>query len=312
MSWHVCDDADDFYTQRQLVLDEHESLNCLAFAAIEHAKSCGNDAEPFLFCVFRALGTCTAHAIYSHQNRILVLSAMTDEQARLLWALLHQQGIEVHIAEGPRGAALPFAARWSDATGRPHQLEMNQGLYEVKHPVMPDAAGGTLAVATDNDEAQLSQFLNAFVAECFPADPTPAAQVAERVRRLIAKQKAYLWKNPAGEAVSMAAVVRESPNTASISLVYTPRAQRGRGYAANVVASLSHDQLRRGKGACNLYADLSNPTSTGVYMRIGYTIIGESVRVRLCTNDSCHPGGSLWHEKHKQDLHWFDRTAGNT
>ena len=281
MSWQVCAHADDFYIQRQAVLAEHESLHCLTFAAIERATSSDHEAEPVLFCVFREAEASTAHAVYSYEGQVLLVSAMTDEQATMLWALFHQHAIEVRVVEGPRNAALSFAARWTEATGRPHRVAMNQGLYRVTRPVMPDAAGGTLAVATERDEATVNQFINAFVAECFPEESTPAAQVAQRVRRLISAQNAYLWKNSAGEIVSTAAIVRQSPNTASISLVFTPREHRGRGYGANVVASLSHHQLRRGKNECNLYADLGNTTSTGVYERIGYTIIAESVRVRL-------------------------------
>ena len=79
----------------------------------------------------------------------------------------------------------------------------------------------------------------------------------------------------------MAAIVRESPNTTSISLVYTPPKQRGRGHAARVVAALSQAQLESGKIACNLHTDLDNPTSNGVYIRLGYDVIQHRVQVRL-------------------------------
>ena len=283
MSWDFCEDADDFYARRQLVLDENESLNCLAFAAIHQAKTSDRGVQDFVFCTFRESGSSTAHAVYSRESQILVLSTMSDEQAVQLWAFFNHHTIAVQLVEGPRGAALQFATRWSQATSRPHEVEMRQGLYEVTSPVMPDAAGGTLVVAADNDEAKLNQFLTAFIKECFPEKPTSEAHISNRVRRMITERKGYFWKNLEGQAVSMASVVRESPNTASISLVYTPREHRSCGYGANVVASLSQDQLSRGKRACNLYADLANETSTGVYKRIGYTLIGESVRVRLDT-----------------------------
>ena len=79
----------------------------------------------------------------------------------------------------------------------------------------------------------------------------------------------------------MAAIVRESPLTSSISGVYTPPAYRGLGHAARVVANLSQAQLDAGKSACNLFTDLDNATSNAIYTRIGYTQIGQCLRIRL-------------------------------
>ena len=146
---------------------------------------------------------------------------------------------------------------------------------------MPDTGGGRLVSMSGEHEAQIIDFLTGFISDCFPERKTKIDTVQARARRLITEQKGYLWENQAGEIVSMAAVVRESPNTTSISLVYTPPAYRGRGYAANVVAALSHEQIRQGKQACNLHTNMENSTSNGVYIRLGYTLIGESVRVRL-------------------------------
>ena len=86
----------------------------------------------------------------------------------------------------------------------------------------------------------------------------------------------YLWKSADGQLVSIAAKNRETRNGATISLVYTPPEHRRRGYAGRLVASLSQHLLDGGKTLCNLYTDLSNPTSNGVYQRIGYTQIAES------------------------------------
>ena len=47
------------------------------------------------------------------------------------------------------------------------------------------------------------------------------------------------------------------------------------------MATLSQAQLDAGKRACNLHTDLANPTSNGVYRRIGYLKIAESFRVQI-------------------------------
>jgi predicted GNAT family acetyltransferase len=60
-----------------------------------------------------------------------------------------------------------------------------------------------------------------------------------------------------------------------VQLVYTPPERRGHGYAAALVAALTAEQLSAGR-RCMLYTDLANPTSNGLYRRIGYRWVGES------------------------------------
>jgi predicted GNAT family acetyltransferase len=61
-----------------------------------------------------------------------------------------------------------------------------------------------------------------------------------------------------------------------IGPVYTPREHRGRGYGSAVTAAASGLVLDRGMRFCFLYTDLANPTSNGIYMRIGYEPVCDS------------------------------------
>jgi len=160
-------------------------------------------------------------------------------------------------------------------------VEMNQALYELTQVKMPQTAGGSMVPAGPETKTLLQDFLTGFCRDCFPQKQFTTEMIEERVQRLIDQKKGYLWRNREGDLVSMAAVVRESPNTTSISLVYTPPIQRGQGYAACIVAALSQAQLDAGKTACNLHTDLANPTSNRVYTRIGFAKINQSVRVQL-------------------------------
>ena len=55
-----------------------------------------------------------------------------------------------------------------------------------------------------------------------------------------------------------------------INRVYTPPEFRGRGYASNLVASLSRHLLDSGRKFCFLFTELANPTSNKIYQQIGY------------------------------------------
>ena len=183
--------------------------------------------------------------------------------------------------EGPQVATHNFAQLWTKLTGCSLEGEMNQGLYELTQVQMPNPMGGQMVTATAKHRDILEVFVTGFWRDCFPHRRITKERIQERVQRFVDEKKAFLWQNNLGEFVSMAAIVRESPNTTSISGVYTPPNQRGQGYAARVVAALSQNRLDAGKKACNLHTDLDNNTSNGVFIRIGYKLIAQGARFRL-------------------------------
>ena len=64
--------------------------------------------------------------------------------------------------------------------------------------------------------------------------------------------------------------LRMSSGDAEIRSVYSLAEFRGRGYASNLVAGLSRQLLDGGRTFCFLNTDLANPTSNGIYQKIGY------------------------------------------
>ena len=63
-------------------------------------------------------------------------------------------------------------------------------------------------------------------------------------------------------------------------LVYTPPERRRRGYAGACVAALSAAALDVAD-ECILYAQLANPTSNGLYRRLGYEAVAEGLIYRF-------------------------------
>jgi hypothetical protein len=71
----------------------------------------------------------------------------------------------------------------------------------------------------------------------------------------------------------MAARTRPTSHGEAVGFVYTPPSERRKGYGAAVVARLSQRILDDGKEFCTLFANAANPTSNGIYQRIGYRAI---------------------------------------
>jgi GNAT superfamily N-acetyltransferase len=90
-----------------------------------------------------------------------------------------------------------------------------------------------------------------------------------------------LWESPAGEVLGIAARSRELAGMIRIAPVYTRPAHRGKGVAAALTAALSQAALDAGAREVLLFTDLANPTSNGVYRRIGYVAVEDRVILDL-------------------------------
>ncbi len=87
------------------------------------------------------------------------------------------------------------------------------------------------------------------------------------------------------EVTAMAVINRETRNTSTISLVYTPPQFRGNGYATFVVKELSDYILQRGKQFATLYTDLDNPTSNKIYQAVGFREFKKSLMLTKIKNE---------------------------
>jgi RimJ/RimL family protein N-acetyltransferase len=215
-------------------------------------------------------------ALRTPPRGVLLTRAPRDALAGLL-AGLGAEAASLPSVVGPEPAAGELAALWSDAFGRPSQPRVRQRLYELRSvaPFAPQATGA-LRRAGEADLDLLRRWVGAFLAEATPADPAaPDALARER----LASGSLHLWED--GEPVAMAGSTGSTPNGVRVSLVYTPPALRGRGYAKACVAALSSRLLAEGRRYCCLYADLANPASNAVYRRIGYRPVSDAAEYEL-------------------------------
>lgn len=210
-------------------------------------------------------------------GQLLVLSRMTERVAQALADALARLPLDVPAVKGPPAPATAFAIRWSALRKRrpiPGLLERILALRSLRSP--PPAPGRALIAGSPHLEL-LGRWCEAFARDISARHPTSS----ERIQALVAAGAVELWQKPDGELCSMAATVRGSPNGAVISWVYTPPAQRNRGYAASCVAALCQRLLARGKDFCCLYADSDNPTSNGLYTRLGFEAVATTREFRF-------------------------------
>ena len=69
--------------------------------------------------------------------------------------------------------------------------------------------------------------------------------------------------------------------TVRVGPVYTPTAERRRGYAGSAVAAASRRALGAGAARCMLFTDLANPTSNKIYAEVGYRPVADWEEIAL-------------------------------
>jgi uncharacterized protein len=173
-----------------------------------------------------------------------------------------------------------FADIWTARRGGTAKISTRQGVYELTAVRDPGDAAGRPRRATSGDLDLLATWNEEFVAEAVPDFVGDPDMRRRRMQGAIADGEYWLWED-AGRPVSMTGATPTPPSGARIGPVYTPPADRGNGYATALVAHASAEALRTGADSCCLHTDLANPTSNGIYRRIGYDWVCEAVDLRF-------------------------------
>lgn len=175
---------------------------------------------------------------------------------------------------GAAGDAARFAGAWTEVCSCAAQPFSGQRIYRLGALIPPAGVPGRLRSATGTEAALLARWVEGFGADTGEVTPDPVATVE---RRLLADQ-VLVWEN--GQPVAMAMRTAPVSSVVRVQAVYTPPEFRAHGYASAVVAGVSHRVVEFGSTAI-LYTDLANPTSNGIYRRLGYSATTEVLRYRF-------------------------------
>ena len=204
-------------------------------------------------------GRCAAQS----PGRFIVLGDLTPAQCRAL-----VEAVATTDFPGVLGAGLTakwFAAR-AEELGLAFKDPVPQRIYVLNAaPKHPDVPGRARPVAGD-DAALYAEWMTAFHREATPEDPAPTQEALKHE----AGADGQLFWEVDGEPVSIALILRLSPNCAAIGGVYTPPALRNRGYAGAVTAAATNRIHADGKRTACLYTDLRNASANRCYTRIGF------------------------------------------
>jgi GNAT superfamily N-acetyltransferase len=236
-------------------------------------------AVPGRYWVVRDGETIVGVAMQTPLEWRVGMTPMPVGAARALAAHMADTGTAVPGVEGEAEAAAAFAGTWSDLSGMAAQPERATRIRELGTLSLPAGVPGQLRSPLSADTPTMVAFLDAFALGMGEPGLTEE-QVVQRAEagRLAVWDVDGAVVSLVGRTDAVAGVVRIAP-------VYTPPAQRNHGYAAACVGALSAQMLAGGH-RCILYADLANPTSNGVYRRLGYEAIAEVLRYEFAVSSA--------------------------
>ena len=208
---------------------------------------------------------------------------MPDDDAAALAQLLHERGEDVRGASGTTEACEAFAAAWTAVAGGTSRPLVRSRLFEARDIEPPTGVPGELRLAADGDLDVVLEHLVGFQQDAEvqagrdPGERSYDDLDREATLRRIRAGEFWLWVTDAGP-VSSVGGHDVAFGASRVGPVFTPEQHRGRGYAAAGTAAVSARLLADGVRPC-LFTDLANPTSNGVYTRIGYRPVRDTVEL---------------------------------
>jgi uncharacterized protein len=261
----VHQDAHSFLAAAEKFLLQTEIENCVLLgAALRMARRARESDNGTYFASVVQHKKTVAAAIWQPSNFVLLTRAPSEAIALLADDMqgraLRLPGVSAQATE-----ARLFAERWSATSGAAIEQDYTLRMYQLEKVIHAPTVAGKLRLAQPADAPITGTWALAFDGEVDFGNPE---QIKWLVLSALEEKRLYVWEN--GEVVSMLLHNSPTPHSDRVSVVYTPPAQRGKGYGAAANAALAQIILDSGKHYACLFADADNPISNKMYLRIGY------------------------------------------
>jgi hypothetical protein len=268
-------DAEEFAARTKQLLSERIECNLLATVLMRVLDGDYPDPAP-LFAYGLAADNAVSFVALRTPPWPLLASPLEDDVGEFMDRWLETDPGVDRVSAVP-DTARAIATAWAKRTGGRPRTTMNEAMHvldEVSDP--PHPAPGTLRLAAPRDRDLLVGWMEEFVRE---AGLIGAGQARAMIDGYLRRQTLSVWDQ--GRPVSMIGVNPPVAGVARIGPVYTPPADRRRGYAGSAVAAASRRALAADADRCMLFTDLANPTSNKIYAEVGYRRAGDWEEIAL-------------------------------
>lgn len=259
----------EFLRDTQNYLVNRESVNniILGTCLMLIQKPNNNDRQPY-FAVVKDEKSLLLTAMITPPFPIAIYSEKLDcrKELELLVENIVKEQLEISGVVAISEISKLFATIWSEKTGCALVEGMDMRLYDLVKINNIRISKGKFKIAEEGDFELISKWI--IDMEKDAGSSISIERAKEIAQDKIRNKQLYIWED--GLPVSMACSTRPTVNGIFVNMVYTPKEYRKNGYASSCVAVLSQYLLDKGYKFCSLITDLSNPTSNGIYIKIGY------------------------------------------
>lgn len=142
------------------------------------------------------------------------------------------------------------------------------GFLLCNKPTKPRECDGKITLATEEDKEILTKYWYEDSREMRGVAAVTIEQAEKDIKELLETGKFYILKSKEGKIVCMASY-SVTENQAKVSHVYTPKEERRKGYAANLIYEVTKILLSKGHVPV-LYTDYNYIASNKAYKNAGY------------------------------------------
>jgi RimJ/RimL family protein N-acetyltransferase len=271
MPWELTEDVEKFAAEAGGFLRSKPVEHTVLLTLIDNLRRRGlhvyGSGVPVFGCWRTPSGVIDGVLLQTPPHPMMFSSLPADAVGAAVEALADRPLLGVNMSAGQIDE---FVAGRAPASATVHRRVR---LYILDKLTSPEPPAGRARTAGAGDRPLLlrwSQEFHETLGESHFGDL--GADVDER----IGYGGIVLWEVD-GEPVSMAARSRIESGMVRVQLVYTPAALRGRGYAGAATAVVTQAALDEGAATVVLFTDLANPTSNGLYQRLGYRPVEDRV-----------------------------------
>lgn len=281
------DDVDEFARLVMPGMLENEAANCLQIGLLEAIQR-GVITDYVLGTVWSAdnLTRPVLSVLQTPPYRPVLGEPAVDTShyGAVIETLVDNLPPELPGVLGPVDLGQLFAVRYADKHGVNYELTMAERIHQCIAVEPPVQVPGRMIRAEERYKPLLVDWWRAFRLETLPGEPDTAE--ASVTRDLAATTGGiWLWEVE-GKPVSVAGARGPTPNGIRVGPVYTPPAERRKGYAAALVAQVTQLLLDEGRTTVFLFTDLANPTSNALYYRLGYRGVADRSMYDFTTRSS--------------------------
>ena len=265
-------DARAFLERAESWLLRAEVAHAVLIGSARHARTDDSHYErPVYWATIEDDGDIIGCAYRTPPYKVGV-TALPPTAIAPLVASLEETYATVSGFSGPEPTASAVAAAWVERHGGAWSIQARQRLVSLPSTPRGSPSAGTLRLAS-RDDAALAQTWGAAAS----LDSGIAPLDGQFCLRLLGAKRLYLWVDDKPRC--MLGLIRETPHSAALGIVYTPAAYRGHGHATAAITALRELLRERGVEATYLYLDPASDAAAALAQKLGAAMIHDEVDI---------------------------------